>query len=270
MMSAKKLFDEGNYNECLKMIDERLAHYPKERKEYSELRLKVLKKLGYYKEAVDQILENIKGEKAQSVQTAMELGGLYIKLNNLDEAFKWYNIAVDKGFAFYPPLEEFDEFGPLRSDIRFEKLIKRMKDKNGLGKPINDFSQRDISGKMISPRLYKNSVLLIDFWATWCKPCMEEMPNLKSIYNDFNQKCFAIISINLDTDRNKLDRFIRAFNPPWPIIFSGIGFDDKIVKQYNVRDLPSVWLVDKKGTLRYLFLRGEKLREAVRILLDET
>jgi thiol-disulfide isomerase/thioredoxin len=269
-MSAKKLFDEKKYDECLKVIDERLAQQPKERKEYSELRLQALKELGRYKEAVDQMLEEMKGEKDQSIRTALGLGGLYIKLDNLDEAFKWFHIAVDKGFAFYPPLEGFDEFKPLRTDIRFEELIRRMKDKNGLGKAIPDFSQGDISGHVISPRLYKNSVLLLDFWATWCPPCMAEMPNLMSLYNEFNQKGFAIISINLDTDRSRLDKFIKAFNPPWPIIFSGDGFDDKIAKQYNVKDIPSVWLVDKTGTLRFLFLSGEKLREAVKALLDES
>jgi thiol-disulfide isomerase/thioredoxin len=233
------------------------------------LRLQVLKELGYYQKAVDQILEEMKGEKSIPIRAAMELGGLYIKLNNFDHAFKWYNIAVDNGFTFYPPLEGLDEFRPIRKDIRFAKLIKRMKDQIGLGKPIRDFHQRDVSGKMISPSQYKNSVLLIDFWATWCTPCMKEMPNLKSLYDEFKQKGFALISIGLDTDRREFDKFIREFRPPWPIVFSGAGFADEIARQYNVKDIPSVWSVDRRDTLRYLFLTGEKLREAEKTLLDE-
>jgi thiol-disulfide isomerase/thioredoxin len=269
LKTGKKLYAEGKYHECLKLINIRISHKPKEKKYFSKLRLKVLKKLGYYKESLNQMLGEVKGKKVTSINTSLEIGGLYMNLKDLDNTFKWYNIAVDNGFTFFPPFEHFDDFKPIRNDIRFHKLMKRMKDKIGLGKPIKHFEQKDISGKMIYPGLFKNTVLLIDFWATWCPPCMAEMQNLKDIYKDYNKKGFAIVAISLDSDKNKLDRYVKEFSPPWPVIFSGKGFSDEIVRLYNVKDIPSVWLVDRKGKLRHLFLNGKALREAVKTLINE-
>jgi len=75
--------------------------------------------------------------------------------------------------------------------------------------------------------------------------------------------------LNLDEDRNKVDRFVKNVNPPWPIISSGKGWDDETARLYNVKDLPSVWLVDRKGVLRYVYLRGDGLREKVGALIIE-
>jgi len=95
------------------------------------------------------------------------------------------------------------------------------------------------------------------------------MENLKSIYNDFCKKGFSIISICLDSDKKALERHIKDFNPPWPIIFSGKGFEDSIAQLYDVKDLPSLWVVDRKGHLRHLFLRGAELRKAVQDLVNK-
>ena len=266
---AEKLYDEEKYDECLKLINLRIADRPEEKKEFSDLRFNVLTKLGLNRDALNVLLENTKEEKVKSVSTALKIGDMYRDINNYDSSFVWYNIAIDNGFIFFPPFEEFDVFKEIRKDVRFEKLIKRMKNKIGLGKAIINFEAKDITGKMISPGLFINKVVLIDFWATWCLPCMKEMPNLKEIYNDFNNKGFELISISLDTEKNKLTKFIKEFNPPWPIVYNGKGFDDEIAMLYKVKDLPSVWLVDKKGILRHVFLTGEKLRDAVKNLIDE-
>ncbi len=269
LKAGQKLFQEGKFKECLTLINIRVSHKPEERKYFSKLTLKVLKKLGQYQKALNHLLNEVNEKNVKLVNIPLELGGLYMNLKDFDNAFKWFHIAIDNGFSFYPPFTYYDDFKLLRNDNRFPKLIKRMKDKLGLGKTIKHFEQMDISGKSISPGLFKNTVLLIDFWATWCPPCMEEMDNLKQIYNDFNKKGFAIISISLDTDKKKLNNYIKNFNPPWPVLYSGKGWKDEIVKLYNVKDLPSVWLVDRNGILRHLFLRGKALREAVKNLVSE-
>ncbi|MBU1011794.1 MAG: hypothetical protein KKG99_02210 [Bacteroidetes bacterium] len=71
-----------------------------------------------------------------SIKKALQLGGLYINLENYDSTFIWLNKAVDSGFTYYPPLEGLDDFKAIRKDIRYDNLIKKMKDKLGLGKPI--------------------------------------------------------------------------------------------------------------------------------------
>jgi thiol-disulfide isomerase/thioredoxin len=269
MKKAENLFNEGKFLDCLQLIDKRIVREPEEKLKFSNIRLNVLKRLGYFKEAINQILEENNGQKLTSGRVQLELGGLYLKLQDIDNAFKWYDIAVDNGFTYYEPFERGDEYKSIRNDIRYHQLIKKMKDNIGIGKPIKDFIQKDINGDTISPALFKNKVLLIDFWATWCAPCMAEMDNLIKIFRDFNKNGFALISINLDEDRNKVDRFVKNVNPPWPIISSGKGWDDETARLYNVKDLPSVWLVDRKGVLRYVHLRGDGLREKVGALIIE-
>ena len=214
LKEGKKLFKSGQYKKCLNLINVRISHKPEELKKFSNLKLKVLKKLGLYRKAINLVLEVLNLTKDKVVHNSIELGGLYMKLSDFDNAFKWFNTAVDNGFAFYPPFEFFDEFKQLRKDTRFLHLLNRMKDKQGIGKPIKQFKRNDINGKLISPELFKNTVLLIDFWETKCKPCMDEMANLKQIYNDFNKKGFALISISLDYKRKKIDKYIKDFEPP--------------------------------------------------------
>ena len=115
----------------------------------------------------------------------------------------------------------------------------------------------------------KEKVVLIDFFATWCPPCREEMPNLKNIRSSHPEGSFELISISLDSEREKLETFIREQELTWHFAFSGEGWNDSNAKLYHVNSIPSIWLVDKKGILRYFDVRGEELAETVKKLILE-
>lgn len=136
------------------------------------------------------------------------------------------------------------------------------------GEPI-EFDVKSIKGERLSPSAYKGKVLLIDFWATWCGPCIAEMPNVKSVYSKYHGKGFEIVGISLDQSRDKLDKYITSQGIEWPQYFDGKWWNNDVAVRYGVKSIPTTILVDKKGKIRYKSLRGRQLETAVQELLAE-
>ncbi len=136
------------------------------------------------------------------------------------------------------------------------------------GEPIA-FDVKSIKGERLSPSAYRGKVLLIDFWATWCGPCIAEMPNVKSVYAKYHGKGFEIVGISLDQSRDKLDRYIASQGIEWPQYFDGKYWNNDIAVSYGIKSIPATILVDKKGKIRYKSLRGRQLESAVQELLAE-
>lgn len=123
---------------------------------------------------------------------------------------------------------------------------KRIDKKEKLKKPL-DISFKDIEGKQVSLAEMKGKVVLIDFWATWCGPCVAEIPNVVAVYNKFKDKGFEIIGISLDQDKDALTKFVKEKNMPWPQYFDGKGWQNEISQRYGIESIPAMWLVDKDG-----------------------
>jgi thiol-disulfide isomerase/thioredoxin len=111
-------------------------------------------------------------------------------------------------------------------------------------------------------------VVLVDFWATWCGPCVAELPNVKKAYQDLHAKGFEIVGISLDRDKERLTKFLAENEMTWPQYFDGLQWQNKISTQYGINSIPSMWLVDKKGILRDMNGRAG-LEEKVQKLLAE-
>ena len=131
------------------------------------------------------------------------------------------------------------------------------------------FNVTSIDGKKLSPSDYKGKVLLIDFWATWCGPCVMEMPNVKSVYSRYHAKGFEIVGISLDKSRDKLDAYILQQQIEWPQYFDGKWWSNDVAVKYGITSIPTTVLIDRKGKIRYKTLRGKQLEKAVQELLAE-
>ena len=118
-----------------------------------------------------------------------------------------------------------------------------------LGKPVPDFSANDLNGKPISLQDYHGKVVLIDFWAVWNSFCINDILNVKKIYETYRDEGFDIIGVSLDTDEAKLRNFLKENNIPWRQIFSGQERQCPLVQQSDVRSIPTRWLIDRDGKL---------------------
>ena len=138
-----------------------------------------------------------------------------------------------------------------------------------VGAKAIDFSFISTDEKKISLKDLRGKVVLLDFWASWCGPCVRELPNVKEVYRRFHDRGFEIIGINLDLDKEQFEDFIQEYGITWPQYFDGLGWDNKIAKLYRVTAIPATYLLDDQGIIRAKNVRGEKLAQEVEKLIAE-
>ena len=132
-----------------------------------------------------------------------------------------------------------------------------------LGKTVPDFSATDLDGTPISLQQYRGKVVLLDFWAVWCGPCLGEMPNVKQVYGTYKDQGFDIIGVSLDTDETRLRDYLKENEIPWRQICSGQGWQSPLAQQYGINAIPAPWLIARDGKLITHRARGEKLEQLV-------
>ena len=125
-----------------------------------------------------------------------------------------------------------------------------------------------VDGKAFDLDSLKGKVVLIDFWATWCEPCVAELPNVIKAYQELHPKGFEIVGISLDQDKEKLMAFVKEKGMEWPQYFDGKGWQNEISTKYGISSIPAMWLVNKKGMVVSTNARGG-LEETVAKLLAE-
>ncbi len=143
--------------------------------------------------------------------------------------------------------------------------------KSAKGKPpavgeVVELKFHPVKGKNVDLADLKGKVVLIDFWATWCGPCVKEVPNLVATYNKLHEKGFEIIGISLDDDKGALTKFTKENEMPWPQYFDGKGWDNEISTRFGINSVPAMWLVDQEGKLVSTNVRGKLEAEVEKLL----
>jgi peroxiredoxin len=157
---------------------------------------------------------------------------------------------------------DFPDSKPVQAMKRHEaaeKLQANLKE----GSAFPDFDEKDLDGKPLSIAGYKGKVVLLDFWATWCGPCVAELPNVLATYEKHHDDGFEIIGISLDQDRTKLTGFLEKKKVTWPQYFDGNGWENKLAQKYGIQSIPATFLLDGEGKIIGKDLRGEDLEAAV-------
>jgi thiol-disulfide isomerase/thioredoxin len=116
------------------------------------------------------------------------------------------------------------------------------------GKQNLPLTLKTLEGKTVQITDYKGQVLLINFWASWCNPCIVEIPSLVRLQQKFNQKAFKIITINIGETQHKIAKFIKKVELLLPVLLDDNG---QAVKDWGVYAYPSNFLIDKDGVIRY-------------------
>ena len=116
-----------------------------------------------------------------------------------------------------------------------------------LTRPIDLKFDSATDGKPVDLAKLRGKVVLLDFWATWCGPCMAKLPEIQKINTKYKDKEFQLIGISLDQDKAALLKTTKAKNMDWPEYFDGKGWESVVGTRFGVQSIPAAWLVDKKG-----------------------
>jgi len=136
-----------------------------------------------------------------------------------------------------------------------------------VGKPV-EFQFTALDGRLVDSKQLRGKVVLLDFWATWCGPCMAELPKLKAVHERLHAQGFEIVGISGDTDRAALQNIIQRHKLPWPQLFEGRS-KPSLAAKFGIRHYPSMWLLDRQGVVRFISA-GANLEEKAKQLLRES
>jgi thiol-disulfide isomerase/thioredoxin len=135
-----------------------------------------------------------------------------------------------------------------------------------IGKPF-ELAGTLVDGAKLDWATYRGRVVLVDFWATWCRPCRAEMPNIRRCYEDYHARGFDVVGISLDEDRQLLEKFLADEKFPWPTMHDGGPSENPTANAYGIWGVNTAILVDRQGAVVSLAARGQELRRQLEMLL---
>lgn len=221
----------------------------------------------------DAEMEAVRTEYSVLIENEQLFTDNFIKENNNSPVSAYVYLM---NYFQQAQFEELDSmlklFDPSISNSEFVKLIQQRADelqRSAVGSIAPDFSFTDTTGKQISLSSLKGKYVLIDFWATWCQPCMMEMPATIALYNAYNRLGLEVIAISLDQDEDAWKEIMKSMNMSW-INYRDMneGKEGEIADLYAINTIPHSILIDKDGIIIARELSGDELQAKLASLLD--
>ncbi len=147
-----------------------------------------------------------------------------------------------------------------------EERLRRVNFMAGLRATPLELKLTTLDGREVDLGKMRGKVVLIDVWATWCLPCLLELPRLKEVYQKHHAAGFEIVGISLDKELNRLKAFLKDEPLPWPQCCDGLAIKGEFAVRHHIESAPVQWLVDKEGHLAGPVPRGGLEREVLKLL----
>jgi thiol-disulfide isomerase/thioredoxin len=135
------------------------------------------------------------------------------------------------------------DYAKAAAGVRAVGAIRRL---DLVGKTFN-FNATGLNGGRIDAGSYRGKVLLVLFWATWCKPCTEDLPQMRELYKLHHAAGFEILGVNLDTAVDPVSGYLKQHKVSWPQIYEPGGLDSSPAREFGIISLPTLFLVDRNG-----------------------
>ncbi len=164
----------------------------------------------------------------------------------------------------------YDLLQPAAKTGSFARLIeKNIADSRvgGVGTQALEFTQKDVDGKPVSLSSFRGKYVLVDFWASWCRPCRAENPNVVSAYQTYKNKNFTVLGVSLDQSKPSWVEAIKADGLAWTHVSDLQYWNNAVAQLYHIGSIPANMLIDPTGKIIAKDLRGEDLNRKLKELL---
>jgi len=217
-------------------------------------------------EEIEVLLSEIKRQLARKTVSGLTSADVQfpIHLGRALEFAEQGELAEDVYHTVIAAIGETDDERLARTAKMLEGSIRRM---SLLGNPL-ELKFTAIDGREFDLDEHRGKVVLIDFWATWCGPCVAGMPELIELHKNHGDKGFEVVGISFDKEKAALETFVAGRDVPWAQCFDGNGWENTYGLQYGISAIPTMWLVDREGKVVDLNAR-RNLREKIERLLEE-
>lgn len=152
-----------------------------------------------------------------------------------------------------PSYKEFiSEYGEFPKYTSFLEEFYQQIERVSPGNPAVPFALPNANGEIVEMKDFRGKYVLLDFWASWCIPCLDEFPHMKDLYNEYSRDNFEIVAISIEDDSLRWRQSIQRFENPWPQLYGGNSFQQETFRTYRGGGIPFYILVGPKGNiLRY-------------------
>ncbi len=149
-----------------------------------------------------------------------------------------------------------DEYGDFPEYVDFLKTFYEQRKRVSPGQPAVPFAIVDKEEQIVKMEDFRDKYVLLDFWASWCIPCLDEFPHMKELYNKYSREQFEIVAISIGEDSLRWRQSLQHFSNPWPQLYAGNGFQQETFTAYRGGGIPFYILINPEGNIeRYNDIR---------------